>query len=121
MNVLDTIFIKNNAKAWMQVAYAVSTYKIMTTPLSEMSDFIFIGWFSVVGGVELFKRAMAARLEQQPNRGGWNGRQDCNSQGLPQRSHRGIRPDGSREEVSRPLRRGDDEGTHLQATEGVVR
>jgi hypothetical protein len=115
-----TVFIRNNAKCWTQVAYVIATYKIATADITKLSTEIFLGWFGVVAGIELFKRAIAAKLEQ-PNRGGWNERQDCGPQGLSQRTHRGIRPDGSREAVPGAVRRGDDEGPNLQAVEGVVR
>jgi hypothetical protein len=116
MTVFETLFVKHNAKCWMQVAYAVSTYKIVTTPLKEMSDFIFIGWFSVVGGVELFKRVLAAKIEG----GGLSGLKTSNAQSVSERINGGVQQVGPGQAVSRQVRSGNTEGTD-PAEEGVVR
>lgn len=57
-----SVVIANNAKLWTNIAYGVSTYKIWITPLRDISSEMFLIWLAIVAGVELAKRALAAKL-----------------------------------------------------------
>src|SRR5512146_2319448 len=59
---LHRIFISNNAKLWTNIVYAVATYKVWVTPLDKISETVFWSWMGIVGGVELVKRVIAAKM-----------------------------------------------------------
>lgn len=55
------MFISNNARLWTNIIFAVATVKIAMTPLPKISEFVWISWMGIAGGVELLKRVIAAK------------------------------------------------------------
>lgn len=55
------VFISNNAKLWTNVVFVVATIKVAMTPLRDISEFVWISWMAIAGGVELAKRVILAK------------------------------------------------------------
>ena len=62
LKTLHRVFISNNAKLWTNIVYVVATWKIIATPLKDISSEIFLVWMGIVGGVELLKRVIAGKM-----------------------------------------------------------
>lgn len=55
------VFISNNARLWTNIVFVVATVKIWMTPLKDISEFVWMSWMGIAGGVELLKRVIGAK------------------------------------------------------------
>ena len=55
------VFISNNARLWTNIVFTVATVKIWMTPLKDISEFVWMSWMGIAGGVELLKRVIGAK------------------------------------------------------------
>lgn len=69
MKWLHRVFIANNARLWTNIVFVVATIKVAMTPLKDISEFVWISWMAIAGGIELTKRVIAGKLgivEEEP-------------------------------------------------------